>query len=224
MAVKRRPAWVSWVPAVILSALIVGAVVTAVVLVRSGASGPAPKPTEGQVTELNWSSFTQEGLAYIERSREVRVDLSDKGADAAGLGLPSDGTVTIGPNPEGLFYSFIFKGGDVGRGGDKLYVSTIEVTTAGGEVSRVRVVIADAVGFRSTLNRLTGEAELYGWDTSIVDGIFETVAAATAAGEPYSFTFGPGDAIGTPVAATAECDRSSFCVLSYDIGPGVVAP
>lgn len=221
---KRRPAWLSWLPAIILSVIIVGVVVTGIVLAQGGLGAPAPKPTQGQVTELNWSAFTEEGLAYIERSREVRIDLSDKGEGAAALGLPADGTITIGPHPEGLFYSFIFKGGDIGQGGDKLFVSSLDITTAGGEVSHIHAVIEDVENFRDTVNRLSSEAELFGWDTSIVDGIFDMVAAATAAGEPYTFTFGPGDAVGTPVAATAECEQSGYCLLAYDIGPGVVGP
>lgn len=218
-----RPRWLSWLPATILAVVIVAALVVGFVLVRGGLGSPAPKPTEGQVTDLNWSSFTEEGLAYIERSREIRIDLSDKGAEAAGLGLPADGTITIGPNSENLNYTFIFKGGDVGLGGDKLVISTLDITTSGGEVSIVHANISDVVNFRNTLNRLTQESELYGWDTSIVDGIYDMVADATAAGEPYTFTFGPGDAVGTPVAATAQCDTSGFCLLSYDIGPGVAA-
>jgi hypothetical protein len=220
---KTRPRWVSWLPAIFLAVVIVAALVVGFIMVRGGLGAPAPKPTEGQVTDLNWSSFTPDGMAYLERSREIRIDLSAKGADAEGLGLPADGTTTIGPNSEGLNYTFIFKGGDVGLGGDKLVISTLDITTAAGEISVVHANIADIMNFRNTLNRLVGESELYGWDPSIRDGIFDMVADATAAGQPYEFTFGPADSVGTPVSATAQCDTSGFCLLSYDIGPGVRA-
>jgi hypothetical protein len=218
---KTRPSWMSWLPAIILAVASIAAVVVGLVLVRGGLGAAPPAPTQGQVTDLNWSSFTADGLDYIERTRDIRIDLSDKGADAAGLGLPADGTITIGPNPEGLFYAFIFKGGDVGPGGDKLFISTLDITTADGEVSVVHAQIVDVVNFRDTVNRLVRESELYGWDTSVLDGIYDSVSKATAAGEPYEFTFGPGNGIGTPVAATAQCDPSGYCQLNYDIGPGV---
>ena len=71
-----------WVPAIILSVVIIAALVTGFLLVRGGLGAPAPQPTEGQVSDLNWSSFTDEGLDYIQRSREIRIDLSDKAEDA----------------------------------------------------------------------------------------------------------------------------------------------
>ncbi len=219
---KTRPKWVSWLPATVLAVLTVAALVVGYILVRGGLGSPAPAPTEGQVTDLNWSSFTEDGLEYIERSRDIRIDLSDKGADAVGLGLDTNGTITIGPNPEGLFYEFIFKGGDVGPGGDKLFVNTLTITTTDGEISLITADITDVVNFRDTVNRLIGESELYGWDTD-VDAIYDMVAEATAEGEPYEFTFGPGTAVGTPVAATAQCDPAGYCLLTYEIGPGVVA-
>ena len=134
---KTRPKWVSWLPATVLAVFIVAALVVGYILVRGGLGSPAPAPTEGQVTDLNWSSFTEDGLEYIERSRDIRIDLSDQGADAVGLGLDTNGTITIGPNPEGLFYEFIFKGGDVGPGGDKLFVNQLTITTTDGEITLI---------------------------------------------------------------------------------------
>ena len=159
---SERKRLISWVPAIALSVIVVGIVVTSVVLASSDLVGPAPKPTEGQVSELNWSSFTDDGLAYIDRSREVRIDFSDKAEDAAELGLPADDELTIGPNSEGLDYSFTFKGGGAGRGGDKLYVSELTIVTEDGAITEVRAPISEILSFRQTLSALQQEAEAYG--------------------------------------------------------------
>jgi hypothetical protein len=75
-----------------------GVNITSAGLFGDGLGGPTPERTKGVVTELNWSSFTDEGLACIERSRDVRIDLSRLPTDAASLGLAADDTTTIGPS------------------------------------------------------------------------------------------------------------------------------
>ena len=91
---RKRARWVSWLPAMILAVVIVASLITGFILVRGGLGAPVHSPTAGQVSDLNWSSFTEAGLAYIERSRDIRIDFSDKGEDAVALGLPADGLIT----------------------------------------------------------------------------------------------------------------------------------
>ncbi|HPG76701.1 MAG TPA: hypothetical protein PLU61_11015, partial [Rhodoglobus sp.] len=59
-APKRRKLW-SWIPAIVLALAIIAVIVTTTVLVRGGLGGPVPQPTQGQVTDLNWSAFTPKG-------------------------------------------------------------------------------------------------------------------------------------------------------------------
>lgn len=205
----------------ILSAIIVGALVTGFVIANSGIGGPAPKPTAGQVSDLNWSSFTEEGLAYIQRTRDIRIDLSSKAEDALALGLPANGTTVIAPHPEGLEYKFIFNGGGAGYGGDKLIVSELAIVTEDGLITEVIAPIVEVANFRTTITNFQREADLYGWDLSFVDALYEEVGEKTKNGEPFGFTVGPSDLIGVPASATAECDVSGYCLVTYNITPGL---
>ncbi len=223
-AKRKRPWWFGWIPAAVLVLLIAATVITTSILVSDGLGQPVPQPTVGQVTDKNWSIFTAEGLAYIDASRNVRIDFSHAPVDAAALGLPADGTITIGPKDNGdvtLDYYLIVLGGGAGQGGDKFTVSQLSIETAGGVVSRVRAPLSEVLNFRQTLAKLTAKAELFGWDTSGTDAIFDRVEQATRDKVSYSFTFGPGDAVGVPISATANCDTSGYCVVEYDVTPAV---
>ena len=217
---RKRSRWISWLPAIILSVVIIASLVVGFILVRGGLGAPVPRPTEGQVTDLNWSSFTEEGLDYIQRSREIRIDFSDHAEDAVALGLPANGTTVIGPHPEGLEYKFTFNGGGEGFGGDKLIVSDLTITTEDGLITEVVAPIVDVANFRTTLTGFGKQAELFGWDMSFVDALYDRVGQATADGEPYEFTVGPAARVGVPVSATAQCDVSGFCLVTYLISPG----
>ncbi len=225
MTVKRkRPWWLGWVPAAVLVALIAATITTTAVLSSNGLGEPVPRPTEGQVTDKNWSIFTEEGLAYIDSSREVRLDLSKAPVAAAPLGLEPDATITIGPKDNGdvlLDYYLIVNGGGAGVGGDKFTVSQLSITTSGGVVTHVTAPLSEVLNFRQTLSLLQAKAELFGWDISDVEAIYDQVADATQDGVPYEFTFGPADAAGVPVSATANCDTTGYCVVEYDVAPAV---
>jgi hypothetical protein len=221
---RKRPWWLGWIPAGVLALLVVATVVVTSILVSNGLGQPVPQATEGQVTDKNWSSFTAEGLAYIDASRNVRIDFSHAPVDAAALGLPADGAITIGPKDNGditLDYYLIVNGGAPGQGGDKFTVSQMTIETAGGVISRVSAPLSEVLNFRQTLTKLTTKAELFGCDTSGTDAIFDHVEQATRDKVPYSFTFGPADAVGVPVSATANCDPTGYCVVEYDVTPAV---
>lgn len=213
-----------WIPAIVLSVMIVGVGVTAGVLVSSGVGSPAPQPTLGQVTELNWSSFSEDGLAYIARTREVRIDLSRPPVDASALGLPDDGLTVLDPIDNGdvmLSYGLIVNGGGESPGGDKFTVSSIEIETRGGILTRVSAPLDQVLNFRQTLALLEADAELYGWQPIDTAALFERVEVATRDAVGYDFTFGPGDRLGVAIAATASCDASGYCVVEYDVTPSV---
>jgi hypothetical protein len=218
---RKRSRWFSWLPAIILLVLIIAALVTGLILVRGGLGAPVPKPTGGQVSDLNWSSFTEDGLDYIQRSREIRIDLSDKAEDAVALGLPANGTTVVGPHPEGLEYKFTFNGGGAGFGGDLLVVSQVSITTEDGLITEITAPIAEVVNFRSTLSGFVKQSELFGWDMSFVDALYERVNQATKDGVGYEFTVGPADLVGVPVSASAQCDVTGYCLVTYFISPGL---
>jgi hypothetical protein len=211
------------VPAVILTVLIIAAAVTTVLVLRSGIAGPAPKPTAGQVNELNWSVFTDEGIAYIDRTRLPRIDLSEPPVQAEPLGLPSDGELTVGPLDSGdvqLDYRLILNGGGEYPGGMQLVVTQFTLTTADGQLQSIVAPVRQVLNFRQTLDALLKRADDLGWQID-TDAIFAQVEQATRAGEPYEFTVGPSDRVGFDVSATASCDPSGFCALTYTVTPAV---
>ena len=219
---KRR--FLGWVPAIILGAGIIAVAVSTSLLVDNGLGAPPTKPTNGQVTDLNWSIFTPEGLAYIATTREVRIDLSNAPVAAAPLGLADDDTLVLAPidNVDVMLdYSLIINGGGEGAGGDKFVVPQITIVTENGVITHVIAPLTEQLNFRQTLNKLLEKAELFGWDVSGVDDIYQHVEDASRAGTDYEFSFGPADKAGVPVTATARCAPAGGCVLEYDVAPSV---
>jgi hypothetical protein len=215
---RRRNPWLSWIPAVILSALIIAAIVVAVVATASGV-GEGPKaPTEGQVTDKNWSVFTETGIEYMEQTRMVRIDLSGEVVDASAIGLPDDGALTIGPNSEGLEYYLTIYGGP---GGARITVSEMTFETEDGAVKRILAPAPGANTFRDTLNILNGRAATFGWDVSDQTDLFAMVEQATRDNVPYEFVIGPGSATGASVSAIAQCAPAGRCLTEYEVTPGV---
>lgn len=221
---RKRPWWFGWIPAAALVLIIGGVGLSTVILLNNGLAEPLPKPTVGQVTDLNWSSFTEEGLAYIERSRNVRIDLSRGPADAATLGLDADATLDIGPSDNfdtDNEYYLILNGGGEGPGGAKFTVGQLSITTADGVIAGISTQSLGAMPFREAYNVLSGEVEEFGWSAPDRDAIFADVEQATRDGVPYEVSFGPGDRLGMSVLGTASCEPSGFCVLGYDVTPAV---
>ncbi len=221
---RKRPWWFAWIPAFVL-VLLIGAVATTVVLVqRSDIGKPLPKPTVGQVTELNWSSFTKEGLAYIDRSRNVRIDLSKPPVDASALGLPDDGTTTIGPTDYGdrdNDYYVIVSGGGEGHGGTKLTVTQLDITTEGGLVTGLAASEIDALPFRNALALLQGEVDEFGWAPIDSAAVFNDWVDTTGAGNRYEFATGAGTRLGFSIVGTVTCEPQSVCAVRYDVAPTV---
>jgi hypothetical protein len=215
MGPKRSP-WVSWVPAVVLSILILVAIVVAVLAASDNNQAPQG-PLEGQVTDKNWSIFTDMGIDYIEETRMARIDLSADVVDASEVGLPDDGTVVIGPNELELAYYLTIYGGP---GGARITVSEMSFTTEDGAVVLVTARGQYVESFRDTLNALSGRAEVFGWDVSGRDELFEAVGEAIDNNEPYEFSF-TGTATGIPVTVTASCEPAGYCITEYEVTPGV---
>lgn len=221
---RKRPWWFGWIPAAVLVVLIVGVGVIVVSIQGSDLGKPLPKPTLGQVTELNWSSFTQEGLDYIDRSRDVRIDLSRAPVDAAALGLPDDGTTTIGPSDYGdrdNDYYVIISGGGEGYGGTKLTVSELTITTQGGLVTGLSAPVSGELPFRNALALLQDNVDEFGWNPLNATGIFNDWVAATSAGDTYSFAVGPGARLGFSITGVTTCRPQSLCAVEYEVTPTV---
>lgn len=224
MSTRKKSPWKTWLPTAILGVAIVGIVGTAMVLLNNGLAEPAGPADEDQVTDLNWSKFDDRGLEYVSASRLVRIDMSQPPISASELGLPDDGVLEIEPVDNvdvTLDYKLILRTGGEEPGGVGLAVTRFELETAGGELVEVRAEPRGSFPFRDALATLQGEAELYGWDTSSTDQIFQDVEAAIRAGEGFSFSFGPAGRLGAQFTGTATCDPSAYCQLTYTATPSM---
>lgn len=215
---RRRPAWVGWIPAAILSVIILGAVVATVLVYQSGLAEPPPPPTEEQVTDGNLSVFTDDGVAYIERTREVRFNLSAPPVSAREIGLPADGTVSLEPLETGLPYSLRIFGGGAKPGGLTLVVTDVTIETSAGVLTSIRAPTGPGASFSDVLNTFEAKAAVYGWDMSSTDRIVDEMGQATRDGRDYTFMVGPGDALGVSVRGTATC-AADGCSVEYEVAP-----
>ena len=216
----RRRRLLGWLPAAILSVLIAGALITSGVVIQRGLAEPPPPPGSAQVTGADLSLFTDEGLAYIDRSRKVRFDFSEPRVSASARSLPANGTLVIDAPETGLSYSVAVFGGGAEPGGLTLNASELSIETDDGELVAVRVPLSSVSSFTDLLNEWRADAGTYGWDVSDADRIVEEMGEATRAGEPYSFSFGPGDALGVAVTATASCELFG-CTVEFEVAPRV---
>lgn len=219
---RRRALLRTWIPTGIIVVVIAAVVITTASLLGGGLGAPPPAPTAGQVTEVNRSVFTDEGLDYIASTRVVRVDLSEPPTQAAPLGLPADGETVlpiIATGDTELDYSLRVYGGGAEPGGISLSPPTITIRTADGAIAGIEAPSRDVVPFRALLSDLTGRAAQFGWPEGEQERVLAEVAAATGAAQPYSFTIGPGDRLGLGVAVRADCGAEGFCATTWLLTP-----
>jgi hypothetical protein len=219
---RRRALLRTWVPTGIIAGIIVAVVVTTSVLLGNGLGAPPPAPTAGQVTEINRSVFTDDGLEYIASTRVVRIDLSIPPTQAEPLGLPADGEVVLPVIATGdteLDYSVRVYGGGAEPGGLSLVAPTVTVRTESGAISSIEAPSREVRPFRELLTQLTERAEELGWPDGEQERVLAEVAAATSAGEPYSFEVGPGDRLGVEVSIRADCEPDGFCASTWLLVP-----
>ena len=223
MDAKRRSALLrTWVPTGIVVVLIAAVVVTTSVLLNNGLGAPPPAPTAGQVTEVNRSVFTEDGLAYIARTRVVRIDLSAPPVDASPLGLDDDGEVVlpiISTGDTELDYSLRVYGGGAEPGGISLTSPSITLRTAGGDISSIEAPTRDVTPFRTLLSDLIAQSEQFGWPAGEQERVLAEVAPSTSAGEAFTFEIGPGDRLGMLVSVRADCGADGFCTSTWVLAP-----
>ena len=217
---SRRPEWVRWIPAVVLAVIIVVAVVFSLVGAPRLTAEPGPGTTE-QVTDLNWSVFTDEGVAYIDAARTPRIDLSSPPVDAVSLGLPADGAFTVGPHPTDLDYRLVLIATDEQPNGALLVTPQFTVSTSGGRLQSVRVEERGAYDFRETYLLMAERSADLGYTTPPSTRLAAAVTEARESGEPAVVRSNRGLSTGMGVTAEATCFGAGFCQVSYIVTPAV---
>ncbi len=217
----RRPAWVAWLPAVVLSIVIIGAVAFALVGAPQLADEPAPARTD-QVTELNWSVFNDEGLAYIESARSPRIDLSETPVEAAPLDLPADGSLTVGPHQTDLDYRLVLIANENGEpNGAQFTTPQFTLTTTDGALTEIRVELRGVFEFREAFLELTDRAPALGYTVPEARDIGAAITAARESGEPEVITTDVGTAAGFSTVGEVTCFGAGYCQLAFLVWPGV---
>jgi hypothetical protein len=209
---SRFPAWVRWIPAVVLSIIIVAAVIVAMTQGPRFAAGPGPGASN-EVDQLNFSVFTPEGLAYIDAERIPRVDLRRAPVLAEPLGLPSDGETVIGPHPQDLDYRLILLTND-GDGGARFTTAGFSIVTASGAVREFRIQPGrdSAVApFREVALYVGESAERFGFAPLESGTLLDLVLAAQSAGEPQTVSTATGTSIGVPARLDVTCEGDGYC-------------
>lgn len=220
----HRPAWLSWMPAVVLTVLIGVAVYIAIAVVPPLAFGPPPAEP-GQVDDRNFSVFTEEGLEFVDAERLPRIDLRDAPVDAEALGLPANGVLTVGPHPLGLDYRLVLLITGDDPQGARFLAESFTLETDDGALTRIEVVPARTVQatgpFRQAHELLVSEGQRFGFDAPSIDDVIQQVIDAQQAEAPVTVITQTGDATGVPVGAEFTCAASGLCSITFFVVPAV---
>lgn len=217
---SRRPEWVKWMPAALLSAIMLGVVAFGIFGLPEVASGPGPAETD-QVNDLNWSVFTDEGLAYIESARTPRIDFSTPPVNASSLGLPVEGSLTVGPHATDLDYRLVLIATDEQPNGALFTTPLFTITTSDDRIESVRIDERGAFDFRETYLLLAERSVAYGYTPPSATSLAAAVSEARDSGEPVSVRSNRGLTTGMPITAEAVCFGAGFCAVSYVVTPAV---
>ena len=209
----------------VLSAIMIGVVGFGIFGLPEVASGPGPAETD-QVNDLNWSVFTDEGLAYIESSRTPRIDFRAPPVNASSLGLPSEGSLTVGPHTTDLDYRLVLIATDSLSAGalpnGALFTTPLfTITTHDDRVQSVRIDERGAFDFRQTSLLLTESSANYGFTAPRSTNLAAAIGEARDSGEPVIVRSNRGLTTGMAVTAEAVCFAAGFCTVSYIVTPAV---
>ena len=216
----HRPEWVRWIPAAVLLVIIVGAVLVAAIMGPRLAAGPGPAGDD-QVTDLNWSVFTEQGLRYIDDARTPRIDLSSPPVDAVELGLPGDGSLTVGPHPTGLDYRLVLIATETEPNGALFTTPQFTVTTSGGQLASVRVEERGSLTFTDAFLAVSERVPDLGFTAPAARDLAQAISDARESGRPEAVRSDTGSSAGMDVVADVTCFGAGFCQVSYLVTPAV---
>jgi hypothetical protein len=196
---RRRKARRAWIPTIVIGAIILLAIGTAVLF---QAEGVFTVPTAAGNSKFNIA-----GVKVINGAADVRIDVR-KSLPARSVGLPATGTTKVGP-----FNDIQLEVDLVGTSGEKrLFVDAMAVETRGGQV---RTISTDTRGFgflfiRTQLASLDvlglTDSQLANFENAMPNG-------AGDADSFFSLGYGTGNALGVPTAVTVSCAGAKGCTV-----------
>lgn len=216
----HRAEWLRWIPAALLSVIILGAIAFALIAGPRIATGPGPADAD-QVTELNWSVFTDEGLAFIESARTPRIDFSSPPIDAQDIGLAADGSLTVGPHTTNLDYRLVLIATADQPNGALFTTPQFTLNSVGGVLESIRVETRFSNTFSETFLAVSERAPDFGYTPPTTGQLAQAVSDARDSGEPVLVRTDRGLTAGVGVVAEATCFGAGFCQVSYLVTPAV---
>ncbi len=216
----HRAEWVRWIPAGILSVIIVSAVAFALIEGPRIAAGPAPATTD-QVTDLNWSVFTDDGLAFIESARTPRIDFTSPPIDAEEIGLPVDGSLTVGPHSTDLDYRLVLIAAADQPNGALFTTPQFTLNSVGGALTSIRIETRVANTFSQTFLAVSERVPDFGYTAPTTRQLAQAVSDSRDSGAPTVVRTNRGLTAGVGVVAEVTCFGAGFCQLSYLVTPAV---
>lgn len=216
----HRPEWVRWLPAALLSIIIAAVVITSLVISPRLLAGPGPAESD-QVDDLNWSLFTDEGLTFIEAARTPRIDLSDPPIEASRIGLPSDGTLAVGPHVTDLDYRLVLIVREGATRGALFTTPQFSITSNDDVVTAIRVEERGAFDFRDAFVTVSARSADFGYTPPASARLAEAVSQSRESGEPVTVRSSRGTDAGIAVTAEVTCFGAGYCLVSYIVTPPV---
>jgi hypothetical protein len=211
---------VRWIPAGILGAIILAAALFAIIGGPRLAAPPGPAATD-QVTDLNWSVFTEEGLAYIDDARTPRIDLSNPPIEAAPLGLPVTGDLTVGPHPTLLDYRLVLIASEDQANGALFVTPGFTLSTRDGRIVSLRIEERGGRDFRQTYLLVAERSADYGFTPPASSRLAAAISEARTAGSPVTVRSDRGTSAGMGIMAEITCFGAGVCTVSYIVTPAV---
>lgn len=209
-----------WIPAGILGAIILAAALFAIIGGPRLAAPPGPAATD-QVTDLNWSVFTEEGLAYIDDARTPRIDLSNPPIEAAPLGLPASGDLTVGPHPTLLDYRLVLIASEDQVNGALFVTPRFTLSTRDGRLVSLRIEERGGRDFRQTYLLVAERSADYGFTPPASSRLAAAISEARTAGSPVTVRSDRGTSAGMGIMAEVTCFGAGVCTVSYVVTPAV---
>ncbi len=209
-----------WIPAGILGAIILAAALFAIIGGPRLAAPPGPAATD-QVTDLNWSVFTEEGLAYIDDARTPRIDLSNPPIEAAPLGLPVTGDLTVGPHPTLLDYRLVLIASEDQANGALFVTPGFTLSTRDGRIVSLRIEERGGRDFRQTYLLVAERSADYGFTPPASSRLAAAISEARTAGSPVTVRSDRGTSAGMGIMAEITCFGAGVCTVSYIVTPAV---
>ncbi len=209
-----------WIPAGILGAIILASALFAIIGGPRLAAPPGPAATD-QVTDLNWSVFTEEGLAYIDDARTPRIDLSNPPIEAAPLGLPVTGDLTVGPHPTLLDYRLVLIASEDQANGALFVTPGFTLSTRDGRIVSLRIEERGGRDFRQTYLIVAERSADYGFTPPASSRLAAAISEARTAGSPVTVRSDRGTSAGMGIMAEITCFGAGVCTVPYIVTPAV---